>query len=304
MRRDCMPGGTLRRNPGVWLGVIMGRLALAGRDKLTLLISPALDVFGLWIEQLVAESTGKGGRGIVPVVGEPVAAPENYGRDRWFVYLQLAGDDRDVNAAVEQLKSAGQPVVVITLADRYDLGAEFFRWEMATAVAGAVLGNNPFDQPDVEATKRATARILEESEEADRWPQREDTGVLANLLTGAGEGNYLAILAYLPSTAQTGAALTALRRRVLEKSRIATTLGYGPRYLHSTGQLHKGGPETGRFLLLTMDYETDLPVPGSQYTFGRLARAQAKADRQVLEGLGRMVEGYHLNGPDEIAQIV
>lgn len=296
MHRECAPGRSLVRNPGAWLGVIMGRLYLAGRDKLTILASPAVAGFGLWVEQLVAESTGKKGRGIVPVIGEPLAAPEDYGNDRLFVYLRLEGDDNTgSDAAVRRLRSAGHPVAVIALADRYDLGAEFFRWQMATAVAGAMLGVNPFYQPDVEATKQATVRILEAGPQDGRRELPEDNGAAARLLAGAGGGEYLAILAYLPPTAEVEAALAEMRRQILNGFHIATTLGYGPRYLHSTGQLHKGGPVTGLFLQLTVGHETDLPVPGAHYTFGQLVDTQAAADRQILEGAGRRVAWYHLD---------
>jgi glucose-6-phosphate isomerase/transaldolase/glucose-6-phosphate isomerase len=305
MHRDCLPGGPLSRNPGAWLGVILGSLARQSRDKLTLLISPELAGFGLWVEQLVAESTGKKGQGIVPVIGEPVMSPEYYGNDRYFVYVRLDGDNNTENdAAIGQLAKAGYPTVTINLSDRYDLGAEFFRWELATAVAGAMLKVNPFYQPDVEATKRATLELLHTSSDDSNSFHSDDIAAFGDLLAKTGEGSYLAILVYLPPTAGLTDELTELRRRVLEKYHITTTLGYGPRYLHSTGQLHKGGPDRCSFLQLTAEHTDDFSIPGSNYTFGRLVNTQAAADRQTLLDLARNVVSLHLAAPEDIVKIV
>jgi len=295
MRRRCAPGIAIEQNAGAWLGAAMGTLAQQGRDKLTLVTSPAVGSFGLWVEQLVAESTGKEGRGIIPVVGEPLLEPANYGDDRLFIYLRLEGDDNaETDAAIGSIRSSGQPVVVLEMRDRYDLGAQFFLWEFATSVAGAILGINPFIQPDVQSAKEATERMLGEFVAHGRLPEVRATHSFASLLSLARTGRYLAILAYIYRTAETDRLLSNLRRKVAARYRMATTLGYGPRYLHSTGQLHKGGPETGLFLYVTGDHERDLPVPGEPYTFGLLADAQALGDLAALTSQGRPVARIHL----------
>jgi glucose-6-phosphate isomerase/transaldolase/glucose-6-phosphate isomerase len=290
-------------NPGAWLGVAMGRLALEGRDKLTLVASPSISSLGLWIEQLIAESTGKDGRGIVPVTGEPLLTPDCYGDDRQFVYLRVDGDDNaSIDAAVERLKSSGQPLIQLDLHDLYDLGSEFFRWQFATAVAGALLGIHPFDQPNVQQAKDLTASVLSEYTASGRLPQADNAGSLAALLNQARPGDYLAITAYLHETLEIDRSLADLRRRVMERHRIATTLGYGPRYLHSTGQLHKGGANRGLFLQLTADHPHDIPIPGEPYTFAVLADAQAIGDLRALRALGRRVAKVHL-GSDNVTGI-
>jgi len=306
MREQCTTN-IVWGNPGAWLGTIMGTLASRGRDKLTLVTSPAIGSLGLWIEQLIAESTGKEGKGILPVVGEPLVEPDDYSDDRFFVYLRLQSDDNSLtDGAIQRVKSSGQPVVVLELQDLSDLGGEFFRWEFATAIAGAILGVNPFDQPNVEATKKATERVLQEFVSSGNLPQFEGVQPLAELLSKVKKGKYLAILAYLRQSPEVDKALGHLRRKFLERYHIATTLGYGPRYLHSTGQLHKGGPPTGLFLQLTSAHEKDLPIPGRPYTFGVLADAQAIGDFQALQSLGRDITKIQVSRGDEagIAEVI
>ncbi|MDO8490923.1 MAG: transaldolase [Dehalococcoidia bacterium] len=299
MREGCASCVDNRSNPGAWLGACMGAMARKGRDKLTLVTSPAMSSFGLWAEQLIAESTGKEGKGIVPIAGEPLLRPQYYGNDRWFVYLRLKGDQNEAtDAAVKAIMSAGLPVVVLDMADKHDLGAEFFRWQLATAVAGALLDVNPFDQPDVQRAKEATMRLLQEYSSSGQAPDVKTTGSLPELLADMGEGKYLAIMAYIRQTPEMDKALGALRRVVAERYRMATTLGYGPRYLHSTGQLHKGGPNTGLFLQITAEHEQDLSIPGRSYSFGIVADAQAAGDFQALQAAGRRVVRIHLPKSD------
>ena len=288
LRRVTVSGVPARENPGALLGVVMGVHAGKGRDKLTLVTSPGISGFGLWVEQLIAESTGKEGLGIVPVAGEPLASPENYGDDRLFVYLRLDGDDNDESdRAIEAIEACGQPVVRLDLRDKYDLGAEFFRWEMATAVAGSIIGINPFDQPNVQAAKDMTESVLGQYESSGKLSAMEDPAPLGQLLAVAGPGDYLAIMAYVAQTPEVDFALDDLRRRVTEKYGIATTMGYGPRFLHSTGQLHKGGPASGLYLQITAEHLQDLAIPGYPFTFGLLADAQAVGDLQALRAAGR-----------------
>ena len=293
---SCVPDG---ENPGALLWATLGTLALKGRDKLTVVASPSLGGFGLWVEQLIAESTGKEGNGIVPVPGEPLSAPDSYGDDRLFVYMRLDGDDNGViDAAVAGIESSGRPVVRLDLRDRYDLGAEFFRWELATAVAGAILGIHPFDQPNVQQAKDLTDRVLQEYRTSGRPPQAETTKSLTDLLSQARPGDYMAIMVYVHQGPEVGQALEELRRKVMEQYVIATTLGYGPRFLHSTGQLHKGGPDTGLLLQITTSHQSDVGIPGEPFTFGVLAEAQAMGDLQALQALGRRVVRVHLPSGD------
>ncbi len=303
MRRLCGAEAAPEENPGVLLGAAMGHAAMEGRDKLTLVTSPSIAAFGLWVEQLVAESTGKGGGGIVPVTGEPLMPPGAYGRDRLFVYLRLDGDP---NAAADEgvaaLEAAGRPVVRIRLADAYDLGSEFFRWEFATALAGTALGIYPFDQPDVELTKQNTRELLAGHAATGLLPQAQAPTSLNGLLAQAQPGDYLAIMAYTDSTPAVDAALAALRAAAAESHGIAATVGYGPRLLHSTGQLHKGGPGSGLFLQLTAAHRRDLPVPGKPYTFGALTGLQALADLAALESKGRRVARVDL-GSDPVSAL-
>ena len=291
---SCVPPGD---NPGAWLGAAMGGFTRGGRDKLTLVTSPSIASFGLWVEQLIAESLGKEGKGIIPVAGEPLAPPGQYGRDRWFVYLRVQDDDNGpADDALAEIETAGYPVVQIPLRDIYDLGAEFFRWEFATALAGAILGVNPFDQPDVQGSKDSTGRVLDTYRREGQLPELGEDGSLPELLAQAQPGDYLSIMAYLEQTSQTDALLSRLRAKVTKGYGIATTLGYGPRFLHSTGQLHKGGPATGLYLQITSSPGQDLEIPGESYTFGVLAGAQSLGDLEALKSLGRRVIRVKLEG--------
>ena len=307
-RADCMREGcascvAAHENPGAWLGAAMATLALGGRDKLTLVASPSISSFGLWVEQLIAESTGKEGKGIVPVAGEPLLPPYAYDDDRTFVHLRLEGDDNaETDAAVDQLESSGHPVVRLDLRDKYDLGAEFYRWEFATVVAGALLGIHPFDQPNVEAAKDVAMSLVDEYERSGALPAASATWSWKELVSNARLGSYVAIMAYVQATPETDGALQSLRKQISERQGIATTVGYGPRFLHSTGQLHKGGPNTGLFLQLTSGHAEDVPIPGEVYTFGVLADAQAQGDLEALQAAGRRVAKVEL-GPDVPAAI-
>ena len=288
-------------NPGAWLGTVLGILTKAGRDKLTLLASPGVAGFSLWVEQMLAEGLGKEGSGIIPVAGEPELPPQGYGSDRFFVYLRLATED---NAALDgraaALAVAGHPVVRLDLADGYDLGAEFYRWEYATAIAGRLLNLHPFDQPDVQSAKDMTDQVLAQYLEQGVWPAEDTAGSLNDLLAQARFGDYLAILAYLPDTPAIGEGIDEIRRRVGEKYGIAATAGFGPRYLHSTGQLHKGGPNSGLFLQLTADHAGEIAIPGRRYNLNALADAQAAGDLQALRNRGRRAVRIHL-GDDPVA---
>jgi glucose-6-phosphate isomerase len=309
-------------NPGLQLGAAIGEAALAGRDKLTLLTSPRLASFGDWAEQLVAESIGKAGRGIVPVVGEPAGDPRAYGDDRYFVFITLADDaDPEWSRLAGELERLGHPGRHIELDDALDVGAELVRWEVATAAAGIVLEIDPFDQPNVQESKDATTALLEafrgdgalptpaplvvdETAAAYADPQAlGDTpvtvdGALRSLLTTIRPGDYAAILAYLPQDPDTEARLQRLRTTLRDGLGVATTLGFGPRFLHSTGQLHKGGPTSGVFLQLTAEPRRDLPIPGWEETFGTLIAAQALGDLQSLQRRGRRVLRLHLQDVD------
>ena len=288
-------------NPGLRLGALLGAMTLAGRDKVTLITPSPIDSFGLWVEQMIAESLGKEGRGVIPVAGEPLLSPDCYGDDRLFVYLRPANGQK-ADRAVEDLEAAGQPVERLDLAGCYDLGAEFFRWEYATAVAGSMLDVHPFDQPDVQGAKDNTDRLLEVFFDQGRLPDLPATrpelagGSLAALLGQARPGDYLAVMSYLPSDAEVDGLLDELRSRVMRRCRIATTAGYGPRYLHSTGQLHKGGPGSGLYLQLTLGNHGQLPIPGQRYGFDVLAAAQSIGDYQALSNLGRRVISINLGG--------
>jgi transaldolase/glucose-6-phosphate isomerase len=310
MARACSAASAVERNPGVLLGALIGSLALAGHDKLTVIASPGIHDLGAWLEQLVAESTGKIGKGVIPVDREPLGPPEVYGSDRIFVYQRLEnGADAEQDRAVSALVEAGHPVIRIPVADAYQLGAEFFRWEIATAVAGAILGINPFDQPDVEASKIATRRLTEAFEQTGALPQEAPTsesnglqwfGDLRGLLASLSSGDYFATLAYIQMNSAHEAALQAIRTRVRDAKRVATCLGFGPRFLHSTGQAYKGGPNTGVFLQVTSDAGArDLPVPDQKYTFGIVKAAQASGDLQVLRERGRRAVRVHLGSDVE-----
>jgi transaldolase/glucose-6-phosphate isomerase len=323
----CVPAES---NPGLVLGAVLGVLGRSGRNKVTLVSSPTIRDLGAWLEQLLAESTGKEGIALIPVDREELGAPEVYGDDRLFVYLRLTGGPDPVqDAAIALLEQAGQPLVRIEIQDRYDIGQEFFRWEFATAVAGSILGINPFDQPDVEASKVATRALTDEYERKGALPPErpiiEAEGMklfadeanaadlsdavglddsfgafLAAHLNRLGDRDYFAMLAYVEMNDAHQAELQAIRHQIRDTRRVATCLGFGPRFLHSTGQAYKGGPDTGVFLQITCDDAVDLPVPGQKYTFGVVKAAQARGDFEVLAERGRRALRVHL-GPDVLA---
>jgi transaldolase / glucose-6-phosphate isomerase len=311
-------------NPGVILGATLGTLAKSGRDKLTIFPSPGISDLGAWLEQLIAESTGKQGHGIIPVDRERIGSPDVYGDDRVFVYLRLeTAPDPKQDAAVAALESAGQPVIHIAVPEIYDLGQEFFRWEIATAVAGSVIGINTFNQPDVEASKIETRKLTDAYEKSGSLPPEspvlQDGGIklftdeknAAALKQAAGNdatlggylrahlnrlraGDYFAVLGYIQMNDAHESQLQAIRHAVRDKRRVATCLGFGPRFLHSTGQAYKGGPNSGVFLQITCDDAADLPVPGQTYTFGIVKAAQARGDFQVLAERNRRALRVHL----------
>ncbi len=311
-------------NPGAALGMILGTAAKAGHDKVTIITSPGISDLGAWLEQLLAESTGKIGKGIIPVDREHLTTPDIYGNDRVFVYVRLeSGPDAAQDAHVAALEKAGQPVVRIAMANIYELGAEFFRWEIATAVAGAIIGINAFNQPDVEASKIVTKSLTSEYEKNGSLPAEtpviEDAGIklftdeknaaeLAKSAAGdntlAGylkahlgrihAGDYFAVLGYIQMNAENETALQTIRHAVRDQKHVATVLGFGPRFLHSTGQAYKGGPNSGVFLQITCDDSVELPVPGQKYTFGIVKAAQARGDFQVLADRGRRALRVHL----------
>ncbi|MDQ3982695.1 MAG: glucose-6-phosphate isomerase, partial [Actinomycetota bacterium] len=281
MASACGPSVPPAENPGLAIGHAIGTLAAGGRDKLTFLTSPALAPFGDWVEQLIAESTGKRGRGIVPVVGEPFL--DRYGDDRVFVHMRLE-DDSALDARVDDLAAAGHPLIRLDVRGPEDVGAQMFLWEFATAVAGAVLGINAFDQPDVEAAKRAGRAVLD-SPDVPEWPEED----IDALFDDVAPGDYAAFLAFAPRTAEGAATLETARAKVGRAHGIATMGGFGPRYLHSTGQLHKGGPDTLRAVMILDPPGDDLEIPDRPYTFGRLIRAQAAGDYRALKDVGRRV---------------
>ncbi len=285
MAEACSGTVPALRNPAVWLGAILGEAALTGRDKVTFVLSPGIASFGLWLEQLIAESTGKEAKGILPVADEPLGPPSVYGDDRVFVSLGLDEEgNTGVEARLAELEAAGHPVVHLRLDDRYDLGQEFFRWELATAVAGAVLGINPFDQPNVAESKANTKAVLAKGAAPSPAASRAE---LERFLSAIQPGDYLALMAYLPPTPENDRRLAAIRLRLRDRLGVATTLGYGPRFLHSTGQFHKGGPPVGHFLQIADPPADDLPIPGQSFTFGRLEAAQAEGDLVALRARGR-----------------
>jgi RpiB/LacA/LacB family sugar-phosphate isomerase len=312
---DSVP---IRENVGVRLGAQLAALGKARRDKVTFFFSPGIAPFGAWVEQLLAESLGKSSRGLIPVDGEPLGAPPVYGSDRVFVAVTLADEAAALEAGLAALEEAGHPVIRITLRDLFDLGAEFYRWEIATATIGALLEVNPFDEPNVQESKEITAKLLAAYRTSRRLPEwavdREEDGIA--LLTGAGTkpptvaegvadhlgqarpGDYIAFLAYLPPKPEIAEALQELRRVVRDKTKLAVTVGVGPRYLHSTGQLHKGGPPNGLFIQLTADDPHDLLIPGEAYSFAVLKNAQALGDLQALRNKDRRVIRIHLGGRD------
>jgi transaldolase/glucose-6-phosphate isomerase len=304
MAQACGASVHSSQNPALLLGAALGELALAGRDKVTFLTSPALDSFAAWAEQLIAESTGKDGKGIVPIAGEPPGPPEAYGVDRVFVRLHLGSESTEErNPLFAALPPAGAPSIEIHLSDMLDLAQEFFCWEIAIAAAGAVLGIHPFNQPDVEMAKDLARKAMAQgaaSPAAVRTVPASDSGALLPALrewmSGAAPGRYAAIQAYLAPANETTAHLQELRVLIRNRAKLATTLGYGPRFLHSTGQLHKGGPNSGLFLQLVDEPAADLAVPETDFTFGSLIRAQALGDYQALTQRGRRVLRVNLGG--------
>jgi len=288
MATRCRSFAPLRDNPGVRLGAVLGALAAAGRDKLTLVLSEPIRSLGAWLEQLLTESTGKRGKGIVVIHEEPPGPVEVYGGDRVFVAIAL-GEDRDLDATVAPLEAAGHPVLRLTLGSRSDLGGEFFRWEMATAIAGVVLGVNPFDEPNVAQAKAATNAALAAFLEGGRLPEvaADPVDTVARALVTAKPGDYVALLAYLTPERTTSAGLRKLRALLRDRTRLATTAGWGPRYLHSTGQLHKGGPNTPIALVFTARDRHEVAIPGEGYGFSTLKMAQALGDVTTLRAAGR-----------------
>ncbi|HUK29500.1 MAG TPA: bifunctional transaldolase/phosoglucose isomerase [Candidatus Acidoferrum sp.] len=328
MVRACGADAPAEKNPGVKLGVILGTLAAHGRDKVTLIASPGIHDLGAWLEQLLAESTGKQGKGLIPVDRETPGPAKDYGKDRVFVYVRLNSEpDIAQDAAVEALEESGQPVILIEVNEIYDLGQEFFRWEIATAVAGSMIGIDAFNQPDVEASKIETRKLTSEYEKTGSLPAEKpfyegsaseaginlfaDARNTAELTGAAGgkaslvnylrvlfsrirAGDYFALLGFIEMNDEHEAALQAMRHAVRESKRVATCLGFGPRFLHSTGQAYKGGPNTGVFLQVTCDDAKDVVIPGQKFTFGVVKAAQARGDFAVLAERGRRALRVHL----------
>lgn len=320
MVKACGASSAADSNPGVILGTILGVAANQGRDKITIITSPGISDLGAWLEQLIAESTGKIGKGIIPVDRERLAKPATYGNDRVFAYLRLASKpNKAQDAAVAALEKAGHPVVRITLPNTHTLGQEFFRWEIATAVAGSIIGINAFNQPDVEASKIETRKLTEQYEATGSLPAEtpffEEKGiklfadeknaaalkggaklsdVLKTHLSRLGAGDYFGVLGYITMNPANEALLQTIRHAVRDKKKVATVLGFGPRFLHSTGQGYKGGPNSGVFLQITCDEAKDLAVPGQKYTFGIVKAAQARGDFAVLAERGRRALRIHL----------
>jgi transaldolase/glucose-6-phosphate isomerase len=320
MVQACGASSAADTNPGVLLGNILGVAANHGRDKITIITSPGISDLGAWLEQLIAESTGKIGKGIIPVDREKLAKPSVYGSDRIFAYLRLANKpNKSQDAAVAAIGKAGHPVIRITLPKVYALGQEFFRWEIATAVAGSIIGINAFNQPDVEASKIETKKLTSQYEATGSLPPEspffiaKDAKLFADdknsaALSGGkslneivkthlsriGAGDYFAVLGYIPMNAENEKALQTIRMSVRDAKKVATCLGFGPRFLHSTGQAYKGGPNSGVFLQITCDDASDLAVPGQKYTFGVVKAAQARGDFAVLAERGRRALRVHL----------
>jgi transaldolase/glucose-6-phosphate isomerase len=298
--QNCAQFDSAQSNSGLWLGSVMGELAQHGRDKLTYAVSEPLSSFGLWVEQLIAESTGKEGKGILPVADEPLAAPEAYGDDRVFAYLRNEDEpDEEMDAQIEALGRAGHPTATISVTGgAADLGRIFFFAEFATAVAGWALGINPFDQPNVQEAKDNTACILEEG-----LPELEP-GSLEELLAKAAPPHYIAILGYVTPSEEFDVAVTELRTALRDRTRCTTTFGYGPRYLHSTGQYHKGGPPNGLFIQLYQPADEDIDIPEAGYSFEHLKNAQALGDMQTLRAHGLDVVRIEIDGPDAVRRLI
>ena len=317
MSHACAPGIRAQENPGLMLGAALGELAKNHkRNKVTFILQESLAPLGMWLEQLLAESTGKEGTGLLPVAGEPVGKPNEYGDDRIFVYIRMKDTtDKALEQSVSRLSEAGQPVITIYMDDLLDLGQEFFRWEIATATAGAILGINAFNQPNVQESKDNTNRLLAMVGSQGRLPEEKPSlteahlslyfeqaastaeDILRQFLAQGRPGDYLALMAYLGENSANQQTLQDLRRLIQDGLHLPTTLGYGPRFLHSTGQFHKGGPNTGLFLQLTADDAKDIPIPGAAYTFGIFKRAEALGDLEALRKHGRRVGRIHL-GPN------
>jgi glucose-6-phosphate isomerase len=317
MMKECGLDHQAQDNPGLWLGAALGSLATQrGRNKVTFAISPGIASFGLWVEQLIAESTGKEGRGLVPIASEDLGKPQDYGDDRIFVYLRLDGSQNSqLTDAIETLVAAGQPEIYYDLRDDYDLGAQFFLWEFAVATAGFFLDINPFNEPNVQESKDNTNNILAQYEKQGKLPEPQPilqqsnitiygpsngtqalTDYLHTFLSQVRPGDYIALMAYVQQTEESEGALEALRIRLRNLYKVATTLGYGPRFLHSTGQLHKGGANNGVFIQITGQDQHDIPIPGEPYTFGILKAAQALGDFYSLENHQRRVISIHIAG--------
>ena len=324
MVHACAGTVPVDQNPGVMLGLVLGAAAKQGRDKVTFITSPGISDLGAWLEQLIAESTGKEGKGIIPVDREKLDSAQVYGNDRLFAYIRLEKEsDSAVDDQLKALAQAGHPVVRIVVGDKYDLGQEFFRWEIATAVAGSIIGINPFNQPDVEASKVETRKLTSQYEKTGSLPSEQPIldvdgvrlfadaknaealskavgsdkslgGYLRAHLSRISQDDYFAILAYIEMNERHEASLQSTRLAVRDAKKVATCLGFGPRFLHSTGQAYKGGPNSGVFLQVTCDHASDLPVPGQKYTFGVVEAAQARGDFQVLAERGRRALRVHL----------
>jgi transaldolase/glucose-6-phosphate isomerase len=318
MASQCEEEVPYGRNPGLVLGAVLGQAAVEGKDKVTFLSDAEYAPFETWLEQLLAESTGKEGYGIIPVAGEPPGNPEQYGKDRLFIYLKGGGEN---SRQADGLMDAGHPVLVFDIREPYELGAEFYRWEYATAIACMILGVNAFDQPDVQDSKSRTQQLMADylrvgslEEGSPVWENAEariysqdrsinrDGGSLSDLvkafLAGVKSGEYVAVQAFLPHTRSNEAALHHLQNAIRKLTGSATTVGFGPRFLHSTGQLHKGGPDRGVFIQVTADPDGDLLIPGEQVSFGTLERAQALGDLEALQERNRRVIRIHLTGAD------
>lgn len=293
MAQRCRLQTPIEQNPGADLGNTMAALAQAGRDKVSIMASPAITSFGLWAEQLLAESTGKEGKGLIPVAEEPIAPASAYGQDRFFVYLRLAGDrNQQLDRQTTSLMRQGHPVMTLNLRDSYDLGSEFFRWEYATAVAGHLLGIHPFDQPNVQESKNNTNRVLSQLQATGSLPKQTSTTpaqTATQLKRLCRAGTYVAMLVFATPSAKLERALRSVRKTLISVYHVTTTAGYGPRYLHSTGQLHKGGPSRNIFLQLIERMHPDVPIPGKALTFGTLAQAQAAGDFEALRAHHRDV---------------
>jgi transaldolase / glucose-6-phosphate isomerase len=307
MKRQSTKDVPAARNPGLALGAVLGEAALARRDKLTVLADPPLAALAGWIEQIIAESSGKNGKGILPVPLEPLDHPEIYGGDRIFVYLKQTGELKE---GIGALRGAGQPVIEFPISGPYDSAAEFFRWEIATAVACHILGVNAFDQPDVQESKERTrAKIAEYKSngklvEGDSGIGTRELGRVADFLKKAKAGDYIAVNAYLPRTPGMEAELQRLRVAIREKTKCAVTAGFGPRFQHSTGQFHKGGPNTGLFIQIVSDEAGDIQIPGDGMTFGTLIRAQALGDYETLIARDRRAIRVHLSRPEDVGLLV